>query len=120
MNEISDKVAEILKRQATLFLLDAGEFYPFGTCINSTDKVVPVGAYFENDHPLSQEVIELLEKGLIHGVQKGEYKIAALAIDITIRENNVTYDAIETRFFEPGKEVYKKLFKYIIKDDTVE
>jgi hypothetical protein len=120
MNETSDQVVEILKQQATLFLLDAGEFYPFGTCLNHSDNVVPVGVYFENDHPSSQEAIESLEKGLIQGVQNGNYKIAALAIDITIIENSTACDAIEIRFFEPDKEVYQKYFKYVVKDDTVE
>lgn len=120
MEENIDKVINTLKLQAELFLLDAREFFPFGTYINEKDEIVPVGAYLENDRPPSLEVIELLEKAFNIDIKKGECKIAGIAIDITIKENNGRYDGIEMRFFEQDKEVYKRYLKYRIKENSVD
>src|SRR5580698_474647 len=114
------KIITRLKQQAELFLLDAMEFFPFGTYINKKDEIVPVGAYFENDRTPSLEVIDLLEKGLKDHIKKGDCKIAGIAIDVRISENSATYDAIEMRFYEPNKEVYKKYFQYKIKENSVD
>ena len=114
-----EKLVHVLKQQAEVFLLDAKEFYPFGTYMNIKDEIVPVGAYTTEEHPQSQDVIELLEKGFTKRIQNGECKIGAIALDIYINENNEKYDAIEVRFFETGKEVYKKHFRYVIKETCV-
>jgi hypothetical protein len=113
------KIVNTLKQQAELFLLDAEEFYPFGAYINIANKIIPVGAYSENDRPSSSEVIDLLEKAFKDHIQKGDCKLGALAIDVTIKENNKVYDAIEMRFFKTNKEVYKKYFKYEVKENSV-
>jgi hypothetical protein len=115
-----ERLVSILKLQAEAFLLDAREFYPFGTYIDMEDKIVPVGAYLGDGHPMSLEVIEFLEKTFAIRLQKGECKIAAIAIDSYMKQNDEKYDGIEIRFFEVGKEVYKKYFIYIIKDSYVE
>ena len=115
-----NKIINSLKQQAELFLLDAGEFYPFGTYINMKNEIVPVGAYSENDRPLSSELIDLLEKGFKDDIQKGDCKLGALAIDVSVKEDNKVYDALEIRFFEPKTEIYKKYFKYEIKGNSVE
>jgi hypothetical protein len=84
------------------------------------DNIVPIGAHLENDYPSSIEVIDLLEKAFKTGTEKGEYKIAGLAIDVTRKKNNETYDAVEMRFYEFGKDVCKKYFRYRIKEHSVE
>jgi hypothetical protein len=117
---MKEKIIDIVQKQVELFLLDANEFYPFGTYINQKDEIIPVGSYLEGDHLNSQELINLLEKGFKQGIQNGDYKIAVLAIDILIRKSNAMYDGIEMRFFEPNNEVYKKVYTYIIKDNSVE
>jgi hypothetical protein len=115
-----EKIVNILKQQAELFLLDAGEFFPFGSCVDFENKIIPVAAYFENDRPSSADVIALLEKTFTGHQEKGDRPLCVLAIDISIKEDNKAYDAIEMRFFEPKKEVYKKYFKYKIKENRVE
>ncbi|MGZ3755710.1 MAG: hypothetical protein ACXVAY_15780 [Mucilaginibacter sp.] len=117
-----EKIIDIIQKQAEAFLLelDAKEFYPFGTCINDKDEIVPVGAYVEGDHPLSQDVIDLLEKDFEQGIKNGHYKIAVIIVDVLIRTNYEVYDGIEMRVFEPDKEVYKKMYKYLIKENFVE
>ena len=115
-----DKIINSLKQQAGLFLLDAGEFYPFGTYINKKGAIIPVGAYFENDKTPSLQVIDLIEGAFNDHLQKGDCNIAAIAVYVTVKENNKTYDAVEMRFFEVDEEVYKKYFKYEVKAHSVE
>jgi len=116
---MKEKIINIVLQQAELFLLDANEFYPFGTCVNKKDEIIPVGAYLGGDHPESQALIDLLEKDFKEGIETGNYKIAALAIDILIRKGNERYDGIEMRFFEP-KGISKRVYEYTIKEHSVE
>lgn len=78
-----EKLIRVIKEQARIFLLDAGEFYPFGSCIDENNKI-----------------------------KHGAYKIAVIAVNVTIKENNVDRDAIEIRIFEIGNKEYKKYIKY--------
>jgi len=52
-----EKLLPVIKEQACLFLLEAGEFYPFGTCIDQNDKFKPVSLYIEHVFPSSSEII---------------------------------------------------------------
>lgn len=61
----------------------------------------------------------MLEKSFKESIQKGDCKIAAIAIDVTMNKNNKVCDAIELRFFEANKDVYKRHFKYEIKKHSV-
>lgn len=107
-----EKLIKVIKEQVQMFLLDAGEFYPFGSCIDENNKIKTVGVFFEDEHPSSLEVISLLEKNMRTGTQNGVYKIAAIAIDVTINENSMDQDAIEIRIFEKDNREYKKYIKY--------
>lgn len=120
MGNNEERIISIIQKQAEVFLLQAKEFFPFGTYINVDNKIVPVGAYFENDRTPSQEIIDLLEKGFRDHLGKGECKIAAIAIDILIRKMDEVYDGMEIRFYEPNKDMHRKLFRYLIKESSVE
>lgn len=120
MEENIDKLITILKEQAQVFLLDAKEFFPFGTYINKEDKIVPVGAYLGSDYSPSLMLIDLLEKDFKQGIMNDDYKIAGIAIDCSLRENNSSFDIIEIRLFEADKEVYNRHFKYEIKEHSVD
>ena len=115
-----ERLIRVLKQQAELFLLDAKEFYPFGTYINMQDEIVPVGAYPGGNHPLSSDVIDLLERSFKESIRLRECKIGAIALDILIRKNGEAEDGIEIRFFEGDKDVYNQYFKYVINNSDVE
>ena len=112
MKEKTNKLVNSVKDQAQIFLLDAGEFYPFGCCIDKMNQLKPIGVYLENDNPSSSELISLLQKSIRAGVENGLYEIAVVAIDVNINENNIDHDAIELRFFEVSGE-YKNYIKYL-------
>ena len=115
-----EKLISVVKQQAEAFLLDAREFYPFGTYINAKNEIVPVGAYLGSEYSPSLEVIDLLERAFNDKAKKGDCIIGGIAVDVTQKVNDKSYDAIEIRFFEPDKEGYKKYFRYEIKESSVE
>lgn len=95
-----------------MFLLDAGEFYPFGSCVDKNNQLRPVGVYVDDEYPSALTVLSILEKNVKKGVEEGNYKIAAIALEVTIKENDVVYDAIEIRVFEDGVKDYKEYLGY--------
>ena len=104
-----------------MFLLNAGEFFPFGTYIGQENNIVPFSVYIEdeNDRPASQPLIELLEKNIKSGLAEGEILIGALAYDIFIKENDEKFDAIMIHIFDADND-YEKPFKYYIHENYVE
>ena len=119
MKELIAELIDAIKKQAEVFLIDAGEFYPFGTCINKKREIIPVGTYLGNQHPSTIEVINLIEEAFKKGLHNGDYLLAALVIDVEIKENNENIDTLEIRVFEPSKDLYKMHFKYLIKNGIV-
>nr|WP_121271548.1 hypothetical protein [Pedobacter schmidteae] len=120
MKKNIEKLIKVIKEQVQTFLLDAGEFYPFGTCIDRNDQIKPISAYLNDDFPSSLELISMLEKRLKEGVQNGDFKIGVLVIDVTVKENNISADAIELRFFQPNNLDDKQYIKYITHSSYIE
>ncbi|MGY4536934.1 hypothetical protein ACVW0P_001348 [Mucilaginibacter sp. UYNi724] len=116
---IQQKLINTIKHQAEVFLLDAGEFYPFGTYIDKEDCVVPVGVGSEIDTPASQELIEVLENHFRSEIANN-YKLAALIVDVRVTENGQKVDGLQIRLFEHGNEVSETILKYIVNETHVE
>jgi hypothetical protein len=75
MTKEVEKLTKMIEEQAQLFLLDAGEFYPFGSCINKKDQLKPIGVYFDVENPSSSEVIAVLEMNIRDRIQSGDYNL---------------------------------------------
>jgi hypothetical protein len=116
-----ETLIRIIKQQAEVFLLDAGEFFPFGTYIGPEDNIVPFSVYIEdeNDRPESQPLIEMLQTSIKKKLTKGECLAGALAYDIFIKENGEKFDAIMIHIFDANND-YEKPFKYYINENHVE
>ena len=116
-----ERLINIIKQQAEIFLLDAGEFFPFGICIGKNNEAIPIAAYIEdvNDRPESQPLIEMLEKGIETELAEGSYIIGALVYDAFVKENQTKSDAIMIRIFE-NDNFTEKRFKYHIHENHVE
>jgi len=114
-----EKLVQIIKIQAEAFLLDAGEFYPFGTYIGENGEIVPISTYLGDDYPASLDLIEFLEKALKEKLANGCIRIAAIAIDILIREDIKAYDAIEIRFYANDNFFDKRKIRYEIQENLV-
>jgi hypothetical protein len=115
-----EKLINGIKQQAEIFLLDAGEFFPFGSSIDINDNFIPIGAYLndENDRPESLPLIAILEKGIREEIENGSYVIAAIAVDGLIKEGEQPFDVIQIRVFEADR-TYIILFKYIVEGENV-
>ncbi|RFZ81685.1 hypothetical protein DYU05_17830 [Mucilaginibacter terrenus] len=118
MKDSVEQLTDNIKLQAEAFLLDAGEFYPFGASISTKGVLRPLSAYSESDNPPSIELINLLESYIKRSVLDGKYLIAAIGIDVNIKENDMNIDAIEVRYFEPER-VFKRYYKYQIERGSV-
>lgn len=112
-----EDLISLIKEQVQTFLLDGGEFYPFGTCIDKNDQLVPVSAYLDGEFPSSLELISMLERRFR---EKGEYKVAAIIVDVTVKEDGISYDAIEIRFFEPNNHERTEYIKYTTHSTYIE
>jgi hypothetical protein len=97
--ELVKELRENITLQARHFLNEAREFYPFGAVINVNYLVKPVGIYFGQEHPESNDVINKLGSALYEGLQKGDYKIVGMGIDIYLpkTDDKETQSAIEIR-----------------------
>ena len=115
-----EDLISLIKEQVQTFLLDGGEFYPFGTCIDKNDQLVPVSAYLTEEFPSPIALISILENSFREKVEKGELKVAAIIIDVTVKEDGIGCDAIEIRFFEPNNQERKEYIKYTTHSTYIE
>jgi hypothetical protein len=121
MENNTERLINGIKQQAEIFLLDAGEFFPFGSGIDVNDNFIPIVAYLndENDRPESFPLIALLEKGIRKEMENGTYVIAAIAVDGLIKEGEQSFDVIQIQVFEADR-TYIILFKYFVEEESVE
>jgi hypothetical protein len=59
-----------------------GEFFPYGSSMNSDGKMSGVGGYTGSEHPKSAEVIDLLRAGFRHEAEAGKIRACAVVYDI--------------------------------------
>ncbi|WP_426670939.1 hypothetical protein ACPPVU_06840 [Mucilaginibacter sp. McL0603] len=119
--ENTEILVKVIKQQAEVFLLDAGEFFPFGTCIGKDNAIIPIAACIEdeNDRPESEPLIEMLENNIKSGLANEHFIIGALAYDVFLHENQEKFDAIVICIYENDNFV-KTHFKYSIHESHVE
>lgn len=120
MDDNTEIVIEVIKQQAALFLLDAAEFFPFGTYINLTDKIVPLAVKVvnEDDRPDSESLIEMLEG--YFKANKENYVVGAIGVDVAIKKEDVKVDALRIQLFYPSGEQRTVFYTYLIGNDSVE
>lgn len=114
------QLISIVKQQAEIFLLEEGDFYPFGTYLTHSGEIVPVSAFIEeeDDRPNSNKIISLLEKASDQKLISGECSAFAIATDVAINEGGVKYDAVQIRIKEQNNS--KELFlKYQLNETSI-
>ncbi|NUQ62471.1 MAG: hypothetical protein HUU20_08280 [Pirellulales bacterium] len=62
-------------RAAIYFLEKNGEFFPFGVTMSPSCEIIHTQGWTGDEHPPSQEVIDVLLHGFAAGAERGEYKI---------------------------------------------
>lgn len=83
-NEDFDALLNHLYGFAEAMLKKHGEFFPFAAQVGADGKVAGVGGYTGEEQPESQEVIELLRKGLQQAAARGEIRAAGICYDARI------------------------------------
>lgn len=87
---ITDKhiqqLIDSLISQATYFLNEAGEFYPFGAILDADMRLRPIGFFTKDEYPSSQEVLNELETAVKAGFENQQYRVAAIGVDVTIKD----------------------------------
>jgi hypothetical protein len=101
--------------QAKYYLEAAGEFYPFGAVINKDDSLSPLGFYPGEEYPASKTLIIGLEKAIKEGLEKNEYKAAAIGIDVLINSGNEKKDAIQIHLYSEAV-IELRIFYYYKKE----
>jgi hypothetical protein len=61
-----------------------GEFFPFGSSIGVAGKITMDGAHSGDEHPPSQELIDLLTKSYEQRAEAGELRAAAICADVRV------------------------------------
>ena len=107
--------------QAKYYLEHAGEFFPFGAVLDYNHKVKPIGAYFESENPKSAEVVSRIENALKIGIEKKEYQLGAIGIDVFLTLEKFSEiekkNALEIRIYE-NNYISKFYFLYFKKNNS--
>ena len=85
----------LMFKQATSFLEDAGEFFPYGTIIKKDGAIVPIGVYDDKEYLPSEEVIEILEKELSVNIKNKEVILAGIGVDVLVSDNDKNGETIK-------------------------
>ncbi|NNF16802.1 MAG: hypothetical protein HKN70_08635 [Gammaproteobacteria bacterium] len=104
------------------FLVDYGEFFPFGGAMKSDGEVVTIsGTDGMGSQPESQDVIETVKYTLQIGAANQQYRATALVYKVNVlppgKENRSDAVAIEIDHADGYSAVL--VFPYKIKDNTV-
>ena len=77
-----DQILNNLLPFAQQMLTKYGSFHPFAASMNQEGKVALVAGYTADEHPASQEVIDLLTDGLRQSAGQGEIRAAGICLDV--------------------------------------
>jgi hypothetical protein len=76
LNSVLEFAKEMLRKH--------GEFFPFGSSMNLAGKVTMDGAHTGDEHPPSQELIDLLAQSYAQRAVTGELRAAAICADVRV------------------------------------
>ena len=88
MNSVREEMDIILDEglQAALPLLEKnGEFFPFALAMSLAGDIRIVAGYTGDEHPESNDVIDVLRQGLRKDARKGKIKTSAIVSDVRVR-----------------------------------
>lgn len=108
----------IVLQQAEIFILEQGDFYPFGSYVNKSGEIVPLGIFSESED--MSDFIDPLEKYISKGIENKHISEAAIAISVTVKMQDHPADAVEIRLFDDSRNKVSNLYyKYRIGEKEV-
>lgn len=109
----AEKLLEAIKEQAELFLIENGEFAPYGTYIRANGDLTYVGAYSETTD--SEEMYDLLLNGFYDDLKDEDVRICAIGLDGRYEGK----DILIVEFILSPEDRYKFVYPYILENKTV-
>ncbi|CAA7392471.1 hypothetical protein [Chryseobacterium fistulae] len=109
----AEKLLEAIKEQAELFLIESGEFAPYGTYIRANGDLTYVGAYSETTD--SEEMYDLLLTGFYDDLKDEDVRICAIGLDGRYEGK----DVLIVEFILSPEDRYKFVYPYILESKTV-
>jgi len=82
--EEGDKLLNALLPFAQQMLAKRGEFYPFGAFLNEKGEVVLLAAYEGNEHPPSDELIDLIIEAMRKDAPEKGYQAVGICFDVLV------------------------------------
>ena len=79
-----DQLMDALVPFAQEMLRKHGEFYPFAGSMSSAGAIACTGGHTGDEHPPSDEVINLLVDGLREQAKRGDLRAAAVCLDVRV------------------------------------
>jgi len=127
MTQINEKQEEAIikeiKRYFKGFIEKMGGFYPVAIGMNENNEIFSIGVYEGNEFPMSQVVIDLLEKSINKEISNKKISLSAICIDIFLHETidgfKTKRNAIEIRFMSATNQNIKQLIYEIATNGSV-
>lgn len=117
MEQALETLLRTMVHHATVFLVNAAEFYPFGGVVNMQHAVVPLSASPGGNFPKSADVVELLDKAIEEKFRQQEIRAAAIVADTNFRATaeSAPVDAIRVTLLAPpaAPEVHYYLYRVV-------
>jgi len=109
-------------RVATRLLEKNGEFYPFAIVRHAEGELRHLEAGTNDEFPVSDRVIQLLQSGLRDGASTGKYKTTSIVSDVSMRDRvtGITTDAIRVDIDDCEEDPVTCYLPYTIKNTGIE
>lgn len=108
-----DTITNYIKRNIELFLTEMHDFYPFGAAILDKGELQPLAAHLDEDEASIETLLPIFESHLEEKVANNEYHLGAVALAVLIKENGLSFDAVQIRFYSHEKDVHNVNYKYL-------
>ena len=119
MQELTELLNKVLD-QASYFLKEYGEFYPFAIVLRADGTLQPFNVYEGEEHPSPAEYLKELEKVLRSGYDQYDYNSFAIGINATATKNGKKTDVIQIKLNYQGEDYENSFVPYEIKNGSVE
>ncbi|BFO65397.1 hypothetical protein [Chryseobacterium sp. KCF3-3] len=109
----AEKLLEAIKEQAELFLIENGEFAPYGTYIRANGDLTYIGAYSETTD--SEEMYDILLNAFYNDLKDEDVRICAIGLDGKYEGK----DVLIVEFILSPEHRYKFVYPYVLENKTV-
>lgn len=109
----AEKLLDAIKEQAELFLIENGEFAPYGTYIRANGDLTYIGAYSETTD--SEEMYDILLNAFYNNLKDEDVRICAIGLDGKYEGK----DVLIVEFILSQEDRYKFVYPYILENKTV-